>query len=220
MICRKCGHQNEDGVLFCEQCKEDLEMPVSTATGGDEKQSTEVLPDVLPLTAEDDIPVLEPVTPEPSVAPYSDTLALEPADPVPVLSPETETLSAESVKLPVVPEATSVVTPAGSKPKLEVIRGLKVGAVYPLYEGKNYLGRTDDQPVDIDLDDQESPDRIWTSRQHAVIHFEDGKLTIEDLKSLNGTFVNRARVHPGQLRELSENDVVQIGTVHMKVVSS
>ena len=88
---------------------------------------------------------------------------------------------------------------------------------YPLYPGKNYLGRTDDKPVDIDLDDQEAPDRIWCSRQHAVITFENGRLTIEDLNSLNGTFVNRTRVHPGQVRDLHENDVIQVGTVHMKV---
>ena len=54
--------------------------------------------------------------------------------------------------------------------------------------------------MDIDLDDQEAADRIWSSRQHAVITFENGTLTIEDLNSLNGTFVNRTRVHPGQVR--------------------
>ena len=47
--------------------------------------------------------------------------------------------------------------------------------------------------------------------------FENGKLTVEDLNSLNGTFVNRTRVHPGQVRELNENDVVQVGTVHLRV---
>ena len=75
------------------------------------------------------------------------------------------------------------------------------------------------KPVDIDLDDQESPDRIWTSRQHAVITLDNGALAIEDLNSLNGTFVNRTRVHPGQVRELHENDVIQVGTVHMKVIA-
>ena len=82
-----------------------------------------------------------------------------------------------------------------------VVRGQKMDVTYPLYSGKNYLGRTDDKPVDIDLEDQESADRIWTRRQHAVVTFENGKLTVEDLNSLNGTFVNRTRVHPGQVRE-------------------
>ena len=27
MICPVCGAANEDGVLFCEKCKADLEMP-------------------------------------------------------------------------------------------------------------------------------------------------------------------------------------------------
>jgi hypothetical protein len=105
-----------------------------------------------------------------------------------------------------------------SSPKLVVVRGQRMDVQYPLYAGKNYLGRTDDKPVDIDLDDQEAPDRIWTSRQHAVVTFDNGKLTLEDLNSLNGTFVNRQRVHPGQVRELSENDVIQVGTVHLKVL--
>jgi FHA domain len=105
-----------------------------------------------------------------------------------------------------------------TSPKLVVVRGQRMDVQYPLYAGKNYLGRTDDKPVDIDLDDQEAPDRIWTSRQHAVVTFDGDKLTVEDLNSLNGTFVNRTRVHPGQVRELHENDVIQVGTVHLKVL--
>ena len=77
----------------------------------------------------------------------------------------------------------------------------------------------DDKPVDIDLEDQEPPDRVWCSRQHAVVHWDDsqGVMTIEDLNSANGTFVNRARIHPGQKRQLYLNDVVQIGTIQLKV---
>jgi pSer/pThr/pTyr-binding forkhead associated (FHA) protein len=104
-------------------------------------------------------------------------------------------------------------------PKLVVVRGQRMDVQFPIYPGKNYIGRTDDKPVDIDLEDQEAQDRIWASRQHAVITFEDGKLTIEDLNSLNGTFVNRNRVHPGQLKEITINDVIQIGTVHLKVIA-
>ena len=75
----------------------------------------------------------------------------------------------------------------------------------------------DEKPVDIDLDDQEPPDRVWSSRQHALITFEEGKLVIEDLNSANGTFVNRARIYPGQKRDLAVGDVLQIGTVQMKL---
>lgn len=104
------------------------------------------------------------------------------------------------------------------RPRLRVIRGLKVNAEYLIYDGQNLIGRPDDRPVDIDIEEQEPADRIWSSRQHAVITCESGKLAIEDLNSLNGTFVNRQRVHPGRKRSLLANDVVTIGTIHLKVI--
>ena len=105
----------------------------------------------------------------------------------------------------------------GSTPKLVVSRGLKQNVEYPVYEGQNYLGRADEKPVDIDLDDQEPPDRVWSSRQHALITFEAGIMNIEDLNSANGTFVNRGKIHPGQKQSLKPDDVIQIGTVQLKV---
>src|SRR5262249_59470275 len=107
--------------------------------------------------------------------------------------------------------------PADARPRLVVLRGQKINAEFPLYEGLNFIGRADEKPVDIDLEDQEPPDRVWCSRQHALISFEEGVLTIEDLNSSNGTYVNRARIYPGQKRPLNVNDVIQIGTVQMKV---
>jgi pSer/pThr/pTyr-binding forkhead associated (FHA) protein len=108
--------------------------------------------------------------------------------------------------------------PPGTEPKLVVLRGQKRNAEYPLFEGPNFVGRADEKPVDVDLEDQEPPDRVWSSRQHACIHFEEGQLSIEDLNSSNGTFVNRARIYPGTKKPLNANDVIQIGNVQLKVV--
>jgi pSer/pThr/pTyr-binding forkhead associated (FHA) protein len=101
---------------------------------------------------------------------------------------------------------------------LRVLRGLKLHVEFPVYEGDTYIGRRDDEPVDIDLGDQEPADRIWSSRRHARLTFADGLLTLEDLHSMNGTFVNRHRLYPGQKRSLSAGDVIQIGTVQLKVL--
>jgi len=231
MICPACGAANEDGVLFCEKCKADLEMPAPSSS----PQAAMNDPAVAPAPAEEPI-ALEPIALEP-IEPASPPVGFEPAGAAPeppvVLEPVAlETTAAESAAAtettheqppkpktavpPPLPDAASA--PAPTSPKLVVVRGQRMDVVYPLYPGKNYLGRTDDKPVDIDLEDQETSDRIWTSRQHAVVTFESGKLTVEDLNSLNGTFVNRTRVHPGQVRELNENDVVQVGTVHLKLV--
>ncbi len=100
-----------------------------------------------------------------------------------------------------------------------VLRGQRINVEYPLYDGDNFIGRADERPVDIDLEDQELPDRIWSSRQHALIHSENGILVIEDLNSSNGTFINRTRLYPGQKRVLNVNDIVQIGTVQMRVLN-
>jgi hypothetical protein len=105
-----------------------------------------------------------------------------------------------------------------SGPRLRVLRGQRLGAEYPIYEGRNVIGRTGEQPADIDLADQEPPDRSWCSRQHACITFGDDGLTIEDLGSANGTFLNRNRIYPGQQVPLRVNDIIQIGNVQLKVV--
>jgi pSer/pThr/pTyr-binding forkhead associated (FHA) protein len=72
--------------------------------------------------------------------------------------------------------------------------------------------------VDIDLEDQEPPDRVWCSRQHACISFEGEQLSIEDLNSANGTYINRNKLYPGQKKQLSVNDIIQIGNVQMKLI--
>ena len=108
------------------------------------------------------------------------------------------------------------VAPAG-RPKLVVLRGLKINAEYPIYEGRNTVGRFADKPVDIDLVSQESVEQIWCSRQHAIITFDRGNVLVEDLNSLNGTWINGSRIHSGQYHVLKSGDVIQIGTVQMKL---
>jgi len=102
-------------------------------------------------------------------------------------------------------------------PRLVVIRGLRVGAEFPLYNGPNYLGRTADKPEDIDLTGQEPADQVWSSRRHAVITLDRGKLLIDDLNSTNGTFLNRGKLQPGKKQELRPGDIIVIGTVHLKL---
>jgi hypothetical protein len=104
-----------------------------------------------------------------------------------------------------------------SPPRLVVVRGPKRGLEYPIYPDLNFIGRADEKPVDIDLEPLEEPDCIWSSRQHAVIALQDGAMTIEDLHSANGTYVNRARVPPGEKRPLNPGDLIQIGTVQLQV---
>ena len=51
-------------------------------------------------------------------------------------------------------------------------------------------------------------DDVTVSRRHSVLVERDGRWFVEDLGSLNGTFVNRRRVESA---ELSDGDELQIG---------
>lgn len=122
-------------------------------------------------------------------------------------------------------QQAAIITPAPSETavqrlqaKLVVIRGQRINREYPIYEGRNVLGRFADRPVDIDLVAQEAEGQIWSSRQHAAITLDKNGLVVEDLNSLNGTWVNGARLAAGQKRPLRPNDVIQIGTVHLRLV--
>jgi hypothetical protein len=237
--CPFCGFSNEDGALFCEQCKSDLSAvapsppapPPPVADIVDPVQIIEVAPsppigltpvataEVIPAAEVVEIlpPVAEPLpTPLPAMAPPLEAEAAvamqavpPPAPPPPAAVPAPPAAAA--------PAAGKTSVQAGDKPKLVVKRGQKIGFEFPIYGGENYVGRADEKPVDIDLEDQEPPDRVWCSRQHALIHFDEDALniTVEDLNSSNGTYVNRERVYPGQPRQLFVNDTVQIGTVHL-----
>ena len=253
--CPFCHYDNEDGALFCEQCKSDLAL-------AEPPPAAEIVETAPVLAIPDGVPLLQPIVAEPvssSTPPVSDAVPVEavealtpiplaPQMPVvpsaveviaPVLSPDVGVappvaipLTPPVVAMPLSPPAPACTTttpipvavapsaalPAEAQPRLIVLRGLKRNVEYPLYEGHNFIGRAVEKPVDIDLDDQEPPDRVWSSRQHALITFEGGQLIIEDLNSSNGTFVNRARIYPGQKRELAVNDVIQIGTVQMKLI--
>jgi len=69
--------------------------------------------------------------------------------------------------------------------------------------------------VDLELDDTEA--RI--SRKHALVRIEGGKITIEDIGSLNGTYVNRQpRLQPGSPVEVKSGDEVIVGKTFLKLV--
>jgi hypothetical protein len=242
MKCPFCQYENEEGALFCEQCKSDLGViePASAALGGQEgsAEAAGAPPEGVPVAALVEeaspaaaVPESAPIEAPPSAdipvgAPFADTMppaahapeTFPPPEPPPVTIPAPLAAAPPPGPAPgAAPPAEPGKLAADAKPLLVVLRGIKINVEYPLYEGHNFIGRADEKPVDIDLEDQEPPDRIWSSRQHALITFENGSLVIEDLNSSNGTFVNRARIYPGQKKALQPGDVIQIGTVQMKV---
>jgi pSer/pThr/pTyr-binding forkhead associated (FHA) protein len=87
---------------------------------------------------------------------------------------------------------------------LEVIAGPTQGRSHLLASMRTTLGRA--QSNDIVLADHNA------SRNHAVLAFEEGRYTIEDLHSVNGVLVNDARAEKAALRS---GDRIQLGATRL-----
>ena len=78
--------------------------------------------------------------------------------------------------------------------------GGRTGEAFPVDRAQTTIGRSPE--CDIFLDD------VTVSRRHAVVARGNDGFTIEDLGSLNGTFLNRSRI---ERDSLENGDEVQIG---------
>jgi pSer/pThr/pTyr-binding forkhead associated (FHA) protein len=187
--CSECSHENMDGLEYCDACG--AKLPAGA--------SAEPVP-AAPAAAPVDVP-------EPSPPPQADV----PAE-------EASTGATATVATPV---PVSVPTPSAGtvqNAQLTILRGGTVGKVFPLQVGDNLVGRWDPDSgsfpeVDMEHDDPEA--RI--SRKHALIRVSD-RITIEDIGSLNGTFVNRGRrLEPGSPAEVKDGDEIIVGKTFFKV---
>ena len=87
--------------------------------------------------------------------------------------------------------------------------GGRAGEHFTPHGDRTTVGRSPDN--DIFLDD------VTVSRKHAVLVESGGELRIEDLGSLNGTFVNRRRIDSAT--RLESGDEVQIGKYRLSFIS-
>lgn len=107
---------------------------------------------------------------------------------------------------------------AGVHSTLIIERGASVGRQFDLIADESYIGRWDaDNGIfpDVDLDAHDPEAKV--SRRHARIGHQDGKFTIEDLGSTNGTYINRGRrLIPGSPNILSDGDEIIVGKTFLR----
>lgn len=88
------------------------------------------------------------------------------------------------------------------RPHLVVTQGLRIGALFALDRPAIVIGRAEDVDVVV-------PDRA-VSTVHAIIRVDpDGVVSIQDLRSTNGTRVNGRRITASL--ELQEGDEISLG---------
>jgi len=83
------------------------------------------------------------------------------------------------------------------------------GVIYPVYEGKNFIGRSAGRGNDVCI-----PDDGMISDVHLMVLYRDAdrKFKFEDQNSSHGTYINGALTDNG---ELHNNDVITIGETRL-----
>jgi hypothetical protein len=204
--CGECGYENMDGLDYCDGCGAKLAAAAGSSAAAPAAAAPEPAPAAAPAESTDGAPAAETASAE---APAAET-------------PKSEAPTGE-IKPEAAPESAPATTAAAGAPfkaKLSVVRGGRKGQEFPLEDGNNLIGRWDPETgsfpeVDLDADDPEAK----ISRKHALIRIDGGKITIEDIGSLNGTYVNRQpRLSPGSPAEIKSGDELIIGKTFLKLV--
>jgi FHA domain len=203
--CGECGYENMDGLDYCDGCGAKLAPAAGAAPAAEAP------------------PAAAPAEPKPEPAPEAAQPPINGAEAPAAEEPKSSEAPTGEIK----PEAAAPApaeAPAGEvaafKARLSVVRGGRKGQEFPLEDGNNLVGRWDPDTgsfpeVDLDADDPEAK----ISRKHALIRIADAKITIEDIGSLNGTYVNRQpRLAPGTPVELKTGDEIIIGKTFLKLV--
>jgi pSer/pThr/pTyr-binding forkhead associated (FHA) protein len=95
--------------------------------------------------------------------------------------------------------------------------GNELGTFWPIYQGKNVVGRKGAADgLDIEVD------HPTTSSRHAIVHAaaRPGRFKVEDPGSTNGTFVNDQKLAKGSHQDLKDGDTLRFGgyAVTVKIV--
>jgi len=208
--CTECGYENMDGLDYCDGCGAKL----NAAAGAP----------MAPGGAAPAPPAAESAPTQSAQEPAGTPLAAEaPAMEAPAAEASKSEAPTGELNKPAAapaPAAEPAAVVGAFKAKFTVIRGGRKGQDFPLEDGNNLIGRWDPETgsfpeVDLDADDPEAK----ISRKHALCRIENGKITVEDIGSLNGTYVNRGpRLQPGSPVDLKSGDEIIIGKTFLKLV--
>lgn len=211
--CGECGYENMDGLDYCDGCGAKLAAAAGSTAAAPAAESKSETP---PAPTAESIDA----TATPSLAADAKPDGEAPTSEVPTGDLKKEAPGAPAASADSSGAAAPSGAPATFKAKLSVVRGGRKGQEFPLEDGNNLVGRWDPETgsfpeVDLDADDPEAK----ISRKHALIRIDGGKITIEDIGSLNGTYVNRQpRLSPGSPAEIKSGDEVIIGKTFLKLV--
>jgi FHA domain-containing protein len=79
------------------------------------------------------------------------------------------------------------------------------------------LGRAStDEPIDIDLNPYKALEK-GVSRRHIVLERTQESVTVMDLGSINGTYLNGQKLQPFQKRVVRDGDEIRLGNLSLRI---
>jgi len=206
--CPSCGIQRKPGARFCETCRYDFKAQSSTASAPTSSTATAVRPDATgsittapaqaaPAESTLAINVMEP--PDTAIPAQALATSTRPAPPATSASRSWEALVSVDPTLDLEPDADSP-CPTDAPER-----------TFPLDLAENLIGRRSAARgilPSITLNDP------GVSHRHLMVYRNpDATLTVSDLGSTNGTFLNGSteRLEPGVKTPVTDGDRVELG---------
>ena len=93
---------------------------------------------------------------------------------------------------------------------LKVVSGTHEGKIIPIKDEKFLIGRGESCQL--------RPKSESISRKHCAIVQKDGRLLLVDLKSRNGTFINKKQVSPDKAKILKNGDRLRCGQLEFEIL--
>ncbi|HMA36657.1 MAG TPA: FHA domain-containing protein [Chloroflexia bacterium] len=225
IICPSCRAAHVQGTLFCEQCGTSLIGVAPTDAEAADAESTQFTPapnsaategGTLPTRRRGPDPNGATPVPGPGLAgaPLANSAALPAAGPAVDENPSTMPLSRDQ-------ERDTGRLAVGSVPTRLRVLVLNTGRLTDWIDDQViHVGRTDRSAnvfpsIDLETDGGHN---AGVSRRHVRISRQPDGYYLEDLGSINGTFLNRRRLSPGNPTELKDGDEVRVGNIVLRVV--
>ena len=212
------GHDNPDGSAFCDECGEPLAAPVPAMAATIPAAPPFAAPATTCPSCGSSNPAGEAYCSNCGTSLSAAPAAAKPAQPV--AAAFAPSIPAAPVNPPPAPVALPVATPA----RMVIESDNTSFDLASIISSKSeaLIGREDAVSnifPDIDLTPHNGEDG-GVGRRHALIRFSGGQYMIEDLNSINFTFVNKQKITPKSPTALKDGDEIRLGRIVLRFKTS